>query len=67
VEIEQLSRENVFSPDWPPINETHDPLSLPRMIRMTITLADGSETSRLLPGLDFDPNPGKDSGTGTDE
>ena len=66
VEIEQLSRSNMFSPDWPPINESHDLLSLPKMIRITITLASGAETSRLLPGLDFDPGSatGSDSGTG---
>lgn len=65
VKIEQLSRENMFSPDWPPINEAHDPLSLPKMIRITITLASGAETSRLLPGLDFDPAAGAGSGTGS--
>jgi hypothetical protein len=57
VEVEQFSRGNIFSPDWPPINENHHLLSLPRMIRITIILENGSETTRLLPGLDFDPNP----------
>ena len=57
VEVEQFSRGNIFSPDWPPTNERHHVLSLPRMIRITIILEDGSETTRLLPGLDFDPNP----------
>jgi general secretion pathway protein J len=66
VEIEQFSRGNIFSPDWPPINESHHLLSLPRMIRITIILGNGSETSRLLPGLDFDPNPTSGStGSGT--
>lgn len=59
VEIEQLSRAGVFVPDWPPLNETHSPLSLPRMIRMTIVMLDGSETTRLIPGLDFDPKAGR--------
>jgi len=40
------------------------------MIRITIILEDGSETTRLLPGLDFDPNPttgltGSGSGSGS--
>jgi len=73
VEVEQFSRGNIFSPDWPPTNERHHVLSLPRMIRITIILEDGSETTRLLPGLDFDPNPttgltgltGSDSGSGS--
>ena len=56
VEIEQLSRDNIFSPDWPPLNQNHHALSLPKMIRITIKLENGSETSRLLPGLNFDPN-----------
>jgi type II secretion system protein J len=57
VEIEQLSRDNNFSPDWPPLNQRHHVLSLPKMIRITIIQENGSETSRLLPGLAFDPNP----------
>lgn len=66
VEIEQLSRAGVFLPDWPPINETHSPLSLPRMIRITIIMLDGSETSRLIPGLAFDPRAGRNgSGSGS--
>jgi len=56
VKIEQLSRDNNFSPDWPPLNQNHHALSLPKMIRITIKLENGSETSRLLPGLNFDPN-----------
>ena len=59
VEIEQLSRAGVFVPDWPPLNETHSPLSLPRMIRITLIMLDGSETTRLIPGLDFDPKAGR--------
>jgi type II secretion system protein J len=61
VEIEQLSRGGSFVPDWPPINESHSPLSLPRMIRITIVMLDGSETNRLIPGLDFDPRAGRNS------
>ncbi len=61
VEIEQLSRAKQFVPDWPPINETHSPLSLPRMIRITIIMLDGAETTRLIPGLAFDPKAGRNS------
>jgi type II secretion system protein J len=70
VEVEQFSRGNIFVPDWPPLNERHHLLSLPRMIRITIKLENGSETVRLLPGLDFDPYPstgsiGSGSGSGS--
>ena len=61
VEIEQLSRGRVFLSDWPPLNETHSPLSLPRMIRITIVMLDGAETTRLIPGLAFDPKAGRNS------
>lgn len=59
VEIEQLSRGGIFVPDWPPTNETHSPLSLPRMIRLSIVMLDGSETTRLIPGLAVDPKSGR--------
>jgi general secretion pathway protein J len=61
VEIEQLSRGAVFVPDWPPLNESHSSLSLPRMIRLTIIMLDGSETTRLIPGLAFDPRAGRNN------
>ena len=69
VEIEQLSRGRLFVPDWPPLNEIHSSLSLPRMIRITIVSLDGSETTRLIPGLDYDPRAGRvgsGSGSGSD-
>lgn len=71
VKIEQLTRAGVFLPDWPPINETHSPLSLPRMIRISIIMLDGAETSRLIPGLAYDPKAGRNgsssgSGFGSD-
>ena len=59
VEMEQLSRGGLFVPDWPPTNESHSPLSLPRMIRLTIVMLDGSETTRLIPGLAVDPKSGR--------
>jgi general secretion pathway protein J len=61
VEFEQLSRGGVFLSDWPPLNETHSPLSLPRMIRVTIVSLDGAETTRLIPGLAFDPKAGRNT------
>ena len=67
VEIEQLSRGGIFVPDWPPTNESHSPLSLPRMIRMTIVMLDGSETTRLIPGLAVDPKPGRSKTSDPDQ
>lgn len=68
VEIEQLSRAKLFTPNWPPLNETHSMLSLPRMIRITIILLDGTETMRLIPGLAFDPRAGRNSaGSGSND
>jgi hypothetical protein len=68
VEVEQLSRGKLFTPNWPPLNEIHSMLSLPRMIRITIILLDGTETIRLIPGLDFDPRAGRNnSGSGSSE
>lgn len=68
VEVEQLSRGKLFTPNWPPLNEIHSMLSLPRMIRITIILLDGTETMRLIPGLDFDPRAGRNnSGSGSSE
>ncbi|MGB0449201.1 MAG: type II secretion system minor pseudopilin GspJ [Porticoccaceae bacterium] len=66
VKIEQLSRGRQFVPDWPPLNETHSPLSLPRMIRITIIMLDGAETTRLIPGLAFDPKAGRNSSGSND-
>lgn len=67
VEIEQLSRGGIFVPDWPPTNESHSPLSLPRMIRLTIVMLDGSETTRLIPGLAIDPKAGRVGSEGLDQ
>lgn len=49
--FEHLTKDYFYSPDWPPINETHSPRSLPKMIRVTIVLDGEIETSRLFPGV----------------
>ncbi|MBT5387620.1 MAG: type II secretion system minor pseudopilin GspJ [Porticoccaceae bacterium] len=49
--FEHLTQDYFYSPDWPPINETHSPRSLPKMIRVTIVLDGDIETSRLFPGV----------------
>ena len=51
VRFEHLTKSNIYSEDWPPINETHEPTSLPKMIRVIIVLDGGRETSKLLPGV----------------
>ncbi|MDG1164001.1 MAG: type II secretion system minor pseudopilin GspJ [Porticoccaceae bacterium] len=49
--FEHLTKAFFYSPDWPPINETHTVRSLPKMIRVTITIDGLGETSRLFPGV----------------
>ena len=51
VVFEHLTKDFFYSPDWPPINETHSLTSLPKMIRVTITVDGLGESSRLFPGL----------------
>ena len=51
VVFEHLTKDFFYSPDWPPINETHSLSSLPKMIRVTITVYGLGESSRLFPGL----------------
>ena len=53
VVFEQLSRENYFVLDWPPLNENTEIL-LPRMIKVTIILNDGISTFKLFPGVESD-------------
>lgn len=50
--FEQLSSRRDFEPVWPPLNASQSILTLPRMIKVTITLEDGNSTSRLFPGVD---------------
>lgn len=48
--FEHLGANNLFTPDWPPPKvRNSDPL--PKMIRVTITLENGVETSRLFLGV----------------
>ena len=48
--FEHLGPDNIFTPDWPPPKaRSSDPL--PKMIRVTITLENGVETSRLFLGV----------------
>ena len=51
VVFEHLTKDFFYSHDWPPINETHSLSSLPKMIRVTITVDGLGESSRLFPGL----------------
>ncbi len=51
VVFEHLTKDFFYGPDWPPINETHSLSSLPKMIRVTITVDGLGESSRLFPGL----------------
>ena len=50
VEFEQPDSDNYFGPLWPPLNENVGLLSLPRMIRVTVVQADGSQTMQSFPG-----------------
>ena len=49
--FEHLDRINMFTPDWPPIRQRKSNNPLPKMIRVTITLKNGAETSRLFLGV----------------
>jgi len=51
VVFEHLTEDFFYSPDWPPINETHSPRSLPKMIRVTISVSGMGQSSRLFPGV----------------
>ena len=50
--LEQLDPLNFWVPVWPPLNEAMNPDQLPRMIRLQLTLEDGRQFEKLLPGLD---------------
>ena len=50
--VEQLDENNSFVNAWPPINEATELHGLPKMIRLTIELADGSKLERLIPGVE---------------
>ena len=48
VEFEHLDKNSNFGPTWPPLSGASG--DLPRMIRVTISLENGTETSRLFLG-----------------
>jgi general secretion pathway protein J len=50
--VEQLDKNNSFVNAWPPINEATELHGLPKLIRLTIELADGSKLERLIPGVE---------------
>jgi general secretion pathway protein J len=50
--VEQLDENNSFVNAWPPINEATELHDLPKMIRLTIELADGRKLERLIPGVE---------------
>ena len=50
--MEQLDENNSFVNAWPPINEATELHDLPKMIRLTIELADGRKLERLIPGVE---------------
>lgn len=50
--VEQLDKNNSFVNAWPPINEATELHGLPKMIRLTIELTDGSKLERLIPGVE---------------
>jgi type II secretion system protein J len=52
--FEQLTDDGIFSPIWPPLNRDGDDLLLPKMIRVSIELEDGTSTWRLYPGIEND-------------
>ena len=53
IRFEQLDLENNYQLLWPPLNTNLSLQALPRMVRITLTLADGSELMRLVPGVDL--------------
>ena len=49
--FEHLTDEFVYDPNWPPLNMKVSSKALPKMIRVTIELESGTETSKLFPGV----------------
>ena len=53
IRFEHLDRSNFFSPVWPPVNQNNAPLnSVPRMLKVSLTMLDGEELERLVPGVE---------------
>ena len=51
VVFEHLTDTFEYDRNWPPLNKPTAPRALPKMIRVTIELESGSETSKLFPGV----------------
>ncbi len=52
IKIEHLDSSNEWNEDWPPLALSNPSLSLlPHMFRISLTLNDGRELSRLFPGV----------------
>jgi general secretion pathway protein J len=51
VRFEQLNRQFDYVPTWPPLNEEHALTSVPGLVRVTITLNDGSSTYKIFVGI----------------
>jgi hypothetical protein len=49
--FEHLTENFEYDPNWPPLNTATAPRALPKMIRVTIELESGSETTKLFPGV----------------
>lgn len=52
IRFEQLNRQYDFEPAWPPLNEAHALTSVPRLIRVTITLVNGTSTHKVFVGVE---------------
>ena len=48
--FEHLDDNNIYTPDWPPLKRRKS-IPLPKMIRVTILLDNGTETSRVFLGV----------------
>lgn len=54
VVFEQLTDAFEYDRNWPPLNSRISVRALPKMVRITIELESGSETTRLFPGVQVD-------------
>lgn len=54
VVFEQLTDAFEYDRNWPPLNSRISDRALPKMVRITIELESGSETTRLFPGVQVD-------------
>jgi general secretion pathway protein J len=61
IRFEQLNRQYDFVPTWPPLNEEHTLSSVPSLIRVTITLNNGTSTYKIFAGIDGGTDNGVDA------